>query len=472
MNLDLGIYNNFWNIYVLFIGAILLLFSSIVTENKYINLAIGGIFIIISMILTFFQNSFNLGIFISTSFTKLIFITILVPSLLLLISVKFNRIMDRWGLFTSILLISLGFMGLAIYSFDLLLIFVAFEGVSVTTYILSGFGKTQEEIEASVKYFLMGAFSTAIIVFGISFYYMSTGTLSLNAKPLLSNIYDLGMILLIFGFGFKLALFPLHGWAIDTYTGTSNAVAALLSASSKIMTLVIALDIFYYSPPFYNYLIIIFAILSVITMTFGNLVAIWERNVKRMLAYSSVAQAGYLSTVFITMGSSDKTLLLAFTSIFLYGIAYALMKGGAFLGLNSMKKYDLENFSGIWKRSPMFAVSFSILMLSLAGFPGTAGFIGKYFLFFSVISSGTLVAYIVIIIAVINSVLSFYYYGRVIMYMFWGNGQGETPEPNASLYISAFLTVLIGVFYFIFFNYAYYSLQSSFNFVHFLLGVG
>ncbi len=471
MNFDLGIYNNFWNLYVLFIGSIILLFTSLLTENKYVNLVIGGIFIIASMILTFLQSDFNTGMFISTAFTRMIFITIMVPSLLMLLSMKFSGRMDRWGLFTSILLISLGFMGLAVYSFDLLLIFVAFEGVSVTTYILAGFGKTQEEIEASVKYFLMGAFSTAIIVFGISFYYMSTGTLGLDAKPNLLNVYDLAMILLIFGFGFKLALFPLHGWAIDTYTGTSNPVATLLSASSKIMTLVIALDIFYYSPPFYNYLIVIFAILSVVTMTFGNLVAIWERNVKRMLAYSSVAQAGYLSTVFLTMGSSDKTILLAFTSVFLYGIAYALMKGGAFLGLNSLKKYDLDSFSGLWKKSPMFAVSFSILLLSLAGFPGTAGFIGKYFLFFSVISSGTITAYIVIIIAVINSVLSFYYYGRVIMYMFWGEETGETATPNVSLYISAIFTVLIGVLYFVLFNYAYHSLDTSFNSIHFLLNL-
>jgi NADH:ubiquinone oxidoreductase subunit 2 (chain N) len=469
MNFDLGIYNNFWNIYVLFIGGILALFISLISENKVLNLSIGGIFIVLSMFLTLTQNDFNFGFLLSTAFIRLSFVAILIPGILLLTGVNFSGKQIKWGLFNSILLISLGFMGLAIYSFDLLFIFVAFEGVSVTTYVLAGFGKSDSEIEAAVKYFLVGAFSTAIIVFGISFYYMSTGTLALDAKPILNNLYDLSLILLVFGFGFKLAIFPLHGWAIDTYTGTSNAVAALLSASSKIMTLIIAMDIFYYSPWFYSYLIIIFAIISVLTMTFGNLVAIWEKNVKRMLAYSSVAQAGYLSTVFLTFGYSEKTLLLAFTSIFLYAIAYVLMKGGAFLGLNGLKDYNLDSFSGIWKSSPAFAFSFSVLLLSLAGFPGTAGFIGKYFLFLSVISTGSLISYIVISIAVINSVLSFYYYGRVIMYMFWKQGRNEVYGYNTALHISAILTIAIGVLYFFIFNYAYHSIEVSFNSIHFLL---
>jgi NADH-quinone oxidoreductase subunit N len=218
------------------------------------------------------------------------------------------------------------------------------------------------------------------------------------------------------------------------------------------MTLVVLFNILLTSPLFFNYLKIIFAIIAILTMTFGNIVAISENNVKRMLAYSSIAQAGYLSIVFLVAGTG--ALNLAIISLFLYALAYGLMKAGSFLAMDSMGNYDIDNFSGLWKRNPAFAVSLSILLLSLAGFPGTLGFIGKYFLFLSVLSTGTSLAYLVVVISVINSVVSFYYYGRVIMYMFWRKGPEKSVENNYLLYTSAFLTVLFGVLYFLLFSYA------------------
>ncbi|MEM0133824.1 MAG: NADH-quinone oxidoreductase subunit N [Thermoplasmatales archaeon] len=451
-----GNYDYLWNIFILFIGAFVALFVSLATEKRSVMVIIGAVFVSVSLIITFLQNFGNVSIeggpiFLS-GFSKLFSIAILVPGLLSVIGMAKSPLSKKPGLMVFIFLISLGFMLLAITTYNLLFIFVAFEGVSIPTYVLTAYGKSDSEMEAAIKYFIIGAFSTGLIIFGISLYYIATGSLSLGAIPSFHSIYFLAIGLLVFGFGFKLAIFPLHGWAIDTYTGTSNPVSSYLSTSSKIMTLIVLFNIMFTSPLFFNYLKILFAIIAILTMTFGNVVAISQNNVKRMLAYSSIAQAGYLSIVFLVAGTG--AVKLAVLSLFMYALAYGFMKAGSFLAMDSMGNYDIENFSGMWKRNPAFAISFAILLLSLAGFPGTLGFIGKYFLFLSVLSTGTPLAYLVVIISVINSVVSFYYYGRVIIYMFWREGVKEKIANNYLLYSSAFFTVLFGVLYFLVFSYA------------------
>ncbi len=461
---SLGVYNDLWNIYILFIGAFISLLVSLATENKIVHVTIGAIFSVSALVITLISGlsmRLNLasaanGSLIFSGYSSLLFAVILIPAILSVIAMTKNPETNKPGLLVAIFLISLGFMGLAVSSYNLLFIFLAFEGVSIPTYVLTAFGKNDSELEAAIKYFIIGAFSTGLIIFGISAYYIATGSLSLGAHPIFGNMYILAMGLLIFGFGFKLAIFPLHGWAIDTYTGAANSVSSLLSTSSKIMTLVIMINIFLSSSYFFGYLKIIFAIIAIFTMTFGNLVAISQRNVKRMLAYSSVAQAGYLSTVFLVAGTG--AIKVAMVSIFMYALAYGLMKGGAFIGMNSVKNYDIDEFAGQWKKSPYFAVSFSILLLSLAGFPGTLGFIGKYFLFASVLSTGTVLAYTVVIFAVVNSVLSFYYYGRVIMYMFWRKSDSAPATRNPVLITSAILTVFFGVMYFLVSSYGNYMM--------------
>lgn len=458
---DLGNYNYLWNVFLLFIGGLVVLFTSLVTERRDILVTTGAAFAAASLILTIVQSfpnivlggtSAQLASMHLTGYSQLFSIAILVPAILSLVGMLKTPTSKKAGLMIFIFLTSLAFMLLAISSYNLLFIFVAFEGVSIPTYILAAYGKSGSELEAAVKYFIIGAFSTGLIIFGISLFYISTGSLFLGTSPAFHSIYFLSMGILIFGFGFKLAVFPLHGWAIDTYTGTSNPISSYLSTSSKIMTLIVLFNILLSSPLFFNYLKIIFAIIAILTMTFGNVVAISQNNVKRMLAYSSIAQAGYLSIVFLVAGTSAVT--LAVISLFLYALAYGLMKAGSFLAMDSIGNYDIENFSGIWKRNPVFAVSFAILLLSLAGFPGTLGFIGKYFLFLSVLSTGTSLAYLVVIFSVINSVVSFYYYGRVIMYMFWREGPKERVRDNYLLYVSSFLTVLFGILYFFLFSYA------------------
>ncbi len=458
----LGNYDYLWNVFILFVGAFLILFVSLITENRVVLVSIGAVFAATSLVWTLLQGGGNVLIegtpILISGFSRLFFIAILVPGLLSLVGLSKSPMSKKPGLMIFIFLVSLGFMLLAITTSNLLFIFVAFEGVSIPTYVLAAYGKSDSELEAAIKYFIIGAFSTGLIIFGISLYYIATGSLSISAVPSFHSIYFLAMGLLIFGFGFKLAIFPLHGWAIDTYTGTSNPISSYLSTSSKIMTLIVLFNIMFSSPLFYNYLKIIFAIIAILTMTFGNVVAISQNNVKRMLAYSSIAQAGYLSVVFLVAGTGAVN--LAIISLFMYALAYGFMKAGSFLAMDGMGNYDMENFSGMWKRNPAYAVSFAILLLSLAGFPGTLGFIGKYFLFLSVLSTGTPLAYLVVIISVINSVVSFYYYGRVIMFMFWREGTKEKVANNYILYASAALTVFFGILYFLVYSYAQYILPS------------
>lgn len=473
MIFDLGNYNYLWNVFILFIGSFVVLMTSIVSERRLYLIAAGSVFIVVSFIITVIEAFTGIGVgplggnpvspIYLSGFSKLFSIAVLVPALLSMVGLTRSPATKKPGLMVTIFLISLGFMLLAISSYNLLFIFVAFEGVSIPTYVLAAYGKSEGELEAAVKYFIIGAFSTGLIIFGISLYYLSTGSLTLSVPATFHNLYFLSLGLLIFGFGFKLAVFPLHGWAIDTYTGTSNPISSYLSTSSKIMTLAVMINIFLTSAIFFDYLKIIFAIIAVITMTFGNVVAISQNNVKRMLAYSSIAQAGYLATVFLVAGTN--AIPLAIISLFLYVLAYGLMKGGAFLAMDSLGDYDINNFGGTWKKSPAFAVSFSVLLLSLAGFPGTLGFIGKYFLFLSVLSTGTSLAYLVIIIAVINSVASFYYYGRVIMFMFWRKGNDEKIGTNYILYASAFLTVLLGILYFLVYSYAHQVIAGAIGFL-------
>ena len=453
----LGNYADLWNIYVLFLGAFVALLVSTFSENRIVHVAIGAVFAFTSLVMTLMLGNLFAGVgtgspIMISGFSSLLFVTILIPAIMSVLGMSSFPKTNKPGLMVAIFLISLGFMGLAVSSYNLLFIFLAFEGVSIPTYVITAFGKNDSELESSIKYFIVGAFSTGLIIFGISLYYIATGSLYLGTVSRFNEIYVLGMGILIFGFGFKLAIFPLQGWAIDTYTGTSNPVSSLLSTSSKIMTLGVMMNIFLSSVNFFGYLKPVFAIIAILTMTFGNLVAISQKNVKRMLAYSSIAQAGYLSTVFLVAGTGAVT--LAIISILMYAMAYGLMKGGSFIAMNNFDNYDLENFSGLWKRNPLFAASFSILLLSLAGFPGTLGFIGKYFLFLSVISTGTVLAYIVIIFAVLNSVLSFYYYGRVIMYMFWKKGNSKPVSSNYITIAAAAITVIFGVLWFALYSYA------------------
>ena len=357
--------------------------------------------------------------------------------------------------YATLLFVSIG-MIFAAFSYNLLTLFIAFESVSIGTYVMSSFGKTRRSLEGTIKYFFTGTIATAFILFGSSFFFLSEGTFDLSVLKSAAPTPELliSLAFLVIGFGFKLAIFPMHQWAIDTYDGTANSISAFLSAGSKVLAFVVVLKIFLvgFSSDFRDvgYL---FVILSILTMTYGNVSALSQNNLKRLLAYSSVAQAGYLilvlAVVAMSGGTTSSVVSVAIAAGMFYSLVYVFMKGGAFITLDTVKKDSIQvsDVSGLAKKAPGVAVSFSIMLLALAGIPLTGGFFAKYLLFLSLVEGNL---WWLAIIGILNSAISVFYYFRVILYMF-GKEPSETEPFELSMstkipiYASAFITVALSV---------------------------
>jgi NADH-quinone oxidoreductase subunit N len=406
---------------------------------------------------TFFYNA--LVIDPLSQIFKIIFIAV---SLLAVIAsihyFKDNRNQDEY--YGLILLATVGMMVVASAN-DLLSLFVGFELASMSTYVLAGFEKkNSSSLEAALKYFIIGSLSSALMLFGMSLVYGVSG--STNIPEILayfntaqiSGIDILAMVFLVAGFGFKMALVPFHMWAPDTYEGSPTVVSSLLAAGSKKMGFVAAFRVLVLALVAVRADIqVVFAILAVITMTYGNVVAISQKSIKRMLAYSSIAQAGYISLAFVVMTQ------MSIAGGVLLALGHAFMKGGAFIAVavvgymvlsdnkNAKNIDDISNFAGLGKRAPMTALSLFVFFLALAGIPPSAGFIGKFVLFYSVTSEAVSTAstwlLVIVVIAILNSALSIYYYARVIKYMYVLPPVGERiHEPFP--YVVAILLAVIG----------------------------
>jgi proton-translocating NADH-quinone oxidoreductase chain N len=377
--------------------------------------------------------------------------------------------------YALLLLATVGMMVVA-SSIDLLTLFVGFELASLSTYALAAFDKNRKNLEAAMKYFIFGSVSSAFMLFGFSLLYGMAGSTRIAdiASTALSDFAPATMVALIFviaGFAFKMALVPFHMWAPDTYEGAPPLVSALLAAGSKkmgfaaafrvLLIALVALRVEWY---------LAFAILAAVTMTLGNLVACWQNNVRRILAYSSVAQAGYIAIGFVVVGAAYEAAPVQAFSLGLVqpaqlGIAgalllilgHALMKTGAFIGTAQVASMvskssetdpdDISNYAGLARRAPITAFCMLIFMFALAGIPPTAGYIGKFVLFSSAIYSGLLW---LAVLAILNSALSLYYYLRIISYMYLKDPAGpKVSEPMgyvAALVLTLIAVVWIGVF--------------------------
>jgi NADH-quinone oxidoreductase subunit N len=371
---------------------------------------------------------------------------------------KDNRNQDEY--YGLILLATVGMMVVASAN-DLLSLFVGFELASMSTYVLAGFEKKNPaSLEAALKYFIIGSLSSALMLFGMSLVYGVSGStkipeiLAYFKTAEASGIDILAMVFLVAGFGFKMALVPFHMWAPDTYEGSPTVVSSLLAAGSKKMGFVAAFRVLVLALVAVRADIqIVFAILAVITMTYGNVVAISQKSIKRMLAYSSIAQAGYISLAFVVMTQ------MSIAGGVLLALGHAFMKGGAFIAVavvgymvlsdnkDAKNTDDLSNFAGLGKRAPITALSLFVFFLALAGIPPSAGFIGKFVLFYSVtaeaVSTASTWLLVIVVIAILNSALSIYYYARVIKYMYVLPPAGERiHEPLP--YVVAILLAVIG----------------------------
>lgn len=332
---------------------------------------------------------------------------------------------------------------------NFIVIYVSLEAVSLTSYILVGFLKRDIlSNEAALKYFLFGTLATGIMLYGISFIYGLFGSTGLPAVHAglanggSGNLVAGAALLLIFsGIAFKCALFPFHMWAPDAYQGAPTPVSAFISVGPKavgfaVLIRVFLKDIFPLFPGWVNF----FAVISAVTMTVGNMTALSQTNMKRMLAYSSIAQAGY-----ILMGFSAGS-ILGTKAVLFYLLTYAFMNLGAFgcvaLIGSSIKSDSIEDYAGLYKKDPFSAFVLAVFLLSLAGIPPLAGFLGKFLLFAAVIDAKLI---FLAIAAAVNSVIAFYYYARVIKHMYFDEPKVLGAAPKSVALAAALAVALLGV---------------------------
>jgi NADH-quinone oxidoreductase subunit N len=353
-----------------------------------------------------------------------------------------------------ILCATLGMMFMASGT-DLITLFIGLETMAISFYILVGFLRpNRRSNEAAVKYFLLGAFSLGILLYGMSLLYGLSGTTNLRAiaiaaatrsdEPLLA----LAVILVVAGMGFKIAAVPFHMWAPDVYEGAPTPITAFLSVGSKAASFAMLLRIFVEGLPSMTAdWTRLFYALSIITMTVGNLAALTQSNVKRMLAYSSIAHAGYI-LIGVIAGTPR-----GISSVLIYLVVYAFMQLGAFVVIAFLRRTDvagdeLKDLSGLYFRRPAVAIAMLIFMLSLGGIPPTAGFMGKFWLFSAAIEAN----YVwLAVLGVLNSAISLYYYVRVVVFM-WIKTEttGSTPVLSPALVVAIAValvgTILLGIY--------------------------
>jgi NADH-quinone oxidoreductase subunit N len=340
------------------------------------------------------------------------------------LSIKFNeREAIERGEYYALLLFACTGMSLMASSVDLILTFLGLEILSIATYILAGFKKTDPRSnESSLKYFLLGSFATAILLYGIALIYGGTGSTNYLEIQQVASLTGglqsttlIGMGLLLVGFGFKVALVPFHSWVPDVYEGAPTPVTAFMAVGPKAAGFAalmrILVQIF---PQMAQDWVPILWILAILTMTLGNVVAVLQTNVKRMLAYSAIAHAGY---ILVGIVPNSK---VGFSAVLFYLVVYTAMNLVAFgIILSFSKKGDervyLDDYAGLGRQAPFAAAALSLALISLAGIPLTGGFIGKFYLFGAAIQKGFIG---LAIVGVLNSVVSVFYYFRVMIYMY------------------------------------------------------
>jgi NADH-quinone oxidoreductase subunit N len=400
-----------------------------------------------------------------------LFFHLLVGSVAVLVVLAAGSYLSRANLesaeFFALIFFATAGMGVLASAQELLTAFIGLEMSSIASYVLAGYRRdTLKSSESSLKYFLLGSFATAFFLYGIALVYGATGTTVLDAMGSAANsgLLTLGLALILIGLGFKVAVAPFQVWTPDVYEGAPTPVTALFAAGPKAAAFALLLRIFATVPAATHYWFWAFWILAVLTMFAGNLGALVQTNVKRLLAYSSIAHAGYILVAFAavtTMTSGETSTDLggvpAYAAILFYLLSYALVKVGAFtivsqLGGKDEKYVTLEDYAGLSQRHPVAAAVLSLFLLSLLGLPVTAGFFGKFYVFKAAINSNLI--WLAVMMAV-NSIVGAYYYFRVIvaMYMRDSSEESAAADPlsfpltvNIVLAVSAIGTVYFGLF--------------------------
>jgi len=404
------------------------------------------------------ESAFNESVVLDSFALFFALVFLLVAALTVLSSIQYVRQagIHEGEYYALVLFATVGMMLMAAAN-DLLVFFLALETMSVAVYVLTGmWRRSARSSEAAMKYFLMGAFATGFLLYGIAWVYGATGSTNLNviAQYLVEQPSDWpvylvgGGFLLLVGFAFKVGAVPFHFWVPDVYEGAPTPVAGFMSVAVKAAAFAAWARILTHKlSPLDSDWVLPLWIVAVATMTLGNLLAIGQSSVKRMLAYSSIAHAGYL-LIPIVVGEEWGGMPLLF-----YVAAYAFMTFGAFAVLSSLAdgnspRESYSDFAGLGFKRPLLGLAMSLFMLSLAGFPPLGGFVGKFYVFRSAVLSGNLA---LAIIGVLNSLLSVIYYLRVIVAMYMEEGGAEargfrqSPCIYAAIIVAVIGTIYLGI---------------------------
>jgi NADH-quinone oxidoreductase subunit N len=393
------------------------------------------------------------------SFFKLL---VLASSLIIvffsLSSDEIKKTIDRSGEYFTLIFGMIAGMMFMISASDLILIYISMEIVSLSSFVLAGFTKLRNRnSEAALKYMIYGAASSGLMLFGISIVYGITGSTnlyminSLIQGPQINPVtIALAIILIFAGIGYKISSVPFHFWTPDVYEGSPISITAFLSIASKaagfamLIRFIKTSFVLYVGDKGYWHLIEVFdwqsflIIISLLTMTLGNFSALWQTNLKRMLAYSSIAHAGYIMLGLVVLSNQGLLAILVYFPI------YALMNIGAFyivmLIANKTGSEELEDYNGLGLTTPFLGVSLAIFLISLTGLPPTAGFIGKLYIFIALLDAKMI---IVAVIALLNTVVSLYYYVRVLRHMFLTEKTSGTPTIPYSYGNIIFILILL-----------------------------
>ena len=402
--------------------------------------------------------------------------------LVILAAVPYLQDRSRYrGEFYALLVFAAMAISLASSAINLISVYLAMEFLSITSYVLAGYLRDDlKSNEAGIKYFLYGAVASAVMLYGMSLLYGATGTTDLAqiAQLLLGGgdsikwLAVAAIVMLLAGFGFKIVLAPFHQWAPDAYEGAPTPVTAFLSVGSKAAGFAILIRVFLTALPAFRWEIGWMAFLmalSIISMALGNLIALRQTNIKRMLAYSSIAQAGYIIIGVICLAQSGQSAFQGLNDTLFYLFAYLFTNLAVFTAVIAFESAtgssEIADYRGLIKRSPVIASVLLIGLLSLAGIPGTGGFLGKFFVFGSAIQFQTTQTLVLAIVAVITSVIAAFYYLNVVRYMFFERAEEGAQSLSVpvglkvGLAVTALGILVIGVYPQPFMNLATESIQ-------------
>ena len=471
---------------VLVTGLLVLTLDLFLTpRSRYLNEVVSLVGLLVALILTLCLTGAPRQVFMGMAvvdplggFFNATFLLITALTVLLSASYVRREGVSAGEYYALLLFATTGFMFVAAAA-DLVLVFLAIETLSMATYILAGLLRDEPRSqEAAFKYFMLGALSSAFFLYGIATIYGALGSTNLLTLSQalgqgdMPRLLWMGLALLIVGLGFKVAVVPFHMWAPDVYEGAPTAVTAFMTTGPKAAAFAAFLRVFFHqgftpsavAQPW----IPIFAVLAALTMILGNFVALAQTSIKRMLAYSSIAHAGY---AFVALVAHND---LGARSILYYLVAYTLMSLGAFTVLmvvarheegpegpaptqwrqgpdgpaptqSRQQRYAFDDYAGLGTTHPLLAAVMSLFMFALAGFPPTAGFAGKFYVFSAAVQAGH---YVLVLIGVLTSVVSVVYYARVVMLMYMHEPNGAAPMPRLAPTTTAVLGITaLGILY-------------------------